>query len=248
MGGGQGVSDDDAHWFEELARHMGETYLRYSFTKGTRQECDHLVASLGLSAGDRVLDVGCGPGRHARELARRGIEVHGVDISDDFVRIAATDAPAGATFERFDARRLEERDDLAGRFDAAICLCQGAFGLNLDDRDDRRVLDGIARAVRPGGGLALTAFNAFFVVKHHTDAAFDPATGVSVETTEVHDAAGRARPVRLWTGCYTPRELRLLLDLHGFAVEQVSSVEPGDYAVRAPEVDRPEFLVLASRR
>ena len=109
---------------------MGETYLRYSFTKGTRQECDHLVEALGLVPGSRVLDVGCGPGRHARELAKRGIVVHGIDISDDFVRIASTDAPDGATFERMDARDVVDRNDLAGRFDAVICLCQGAFGMH----------------------------------------------------------------------------------------------------------------------
>ena len=239
---------EDQHWFEELARHMGETYLRYSFTKGTRQECDHLVEALGLVPGSRVLDVGCGPGRHARELAKRGIVVHGIDISDDFVRIASTDAPDGATFERLDARDVVDRNDLAGRFDAVICLCQGAFGMHVDERDDRRVMAGIAGALRSGGQLALTAFNAFFVVKHHLDAEFDPATGVSVENTEVHDQQGRPRSVRLWTGCYTPRELRLLMEVHGFEVADLSSVEPGDYGVRPPEVDRPEYLVIATRR
>ena len=84
-----------------------------------------MVGALGLRAGQRVLDVGCGPGRHAHELARRGILVHGIDISQTFVDLAAADAPAGATFERLDARALT----FDAEFDAAICLCQGAFGL-----------------------------------------------------------------------------------------------------------------------
>ena len=65
------------HWFEPIAEHLGGAYLRYSFTKGTRQEADHLVGALGLQPGMRVLDVGCGPGRHAHELAGRGLVVHG---------------------------------------------------------------------------------------------------------------------------------------------------------------------------
>ena len=69
------------HWFEGLADHLGSAYLRYSFTKGTEQEVGFLVEALGLGPGMRVLDVGCGPGRHAHALGRRGIEVHGVDIS-----------------------------------------------------------------------------------------------------------------------------------------------------------------------
>ena len=63
------------HWFEPIAEHLGPAYLRYSFTKGTVQEVDHVVGALGLEPGQRVLDVGCGPGRHAHELARRGFGV-----------------------------------------------------------------------------------------------------------------------------------------------------------------------------
>ena len=59
------------HWFEPLADHMGPAYLRYSFTKGTVKEIDALIERVGLAPGDRILDVGCGPGRHANELGRR---------------------------------------------------------------------------------------------------------------------------------------------------------------------------------
>lgn len=242
------IDDSDAHWFESLARHMGDAYLRYSFTKGTKQECDHLVRALELTPGSRVLDVGCGPGRHARELARRGIVVHGVDISADFVEIARSDAPAGATFERLDARRLIQATHLHESFDAVICLCQGAFGLNVDDQHDSDVVDGIRACLATGGRLALSAFNAFFVVKHHTEASFDPASGVSQEDTVVRNPQGQELDVKLWTGCYTPRELRLLLAGHGFEVLRIASVEPGQYGDDPASVDRPEYLVTARRR
>jgi SAM-dependent methyltransferase len=235
---------DRDHWFEDLADHMGEAYLRYSFTKGTVQEVDHIVDALGLSPGDRVLDVGCGPGRHAHELGRRGIEVHGIDISERFVEIARGRAPAGVTFERMDARSLA----FDGEFDAVVCLCQGAFGLMTAGGDDGTVFAGMARALRPGGRLALSAFSSYFVVKHWADddgASFDADTGVNHEHTEVRDAEGGAMPAELWTGCYTPRELRLLADLHGLTVESISSVEPGAYGVDAPTVDTPEFLLIA---
>jgi SAM-dependent methyltransferase len=257
LGGGEGLSgvpgeqvgpdDHDrvgSHWFEPIAEHLGSAYLRYSFTKGTVQEVDHLVEALGLVAGDRILDVGCGPGRHARELARRGFVVHGVDISERFVEIAARDAPVGATFERCDARALA----FHAEFDAAICLCQGAFGLMTSDGGDDAVVAGMAQALRPGGSLALSAFNSYFVVKYHDDATFDAGTGVAHERTEVRDEAGRAVEVDLWTGCYTPRELRLLLDRHGLAVDRISSVDPGRYGDAPPSVETAEFLVVAHRR
>jgi SAM-dependent methyltransferase len=237
------ASPDHQHWFEPIAEHLGTAYLRYSFTKGTRQEVDHVVAALGLQTGERVLDVGCGPGRHAHELARRGIVVHGVDISERFVEIARDRAPDGATFERLDARELPFDEE----FDAAICLCQGAFGLMTADGDDERVLRGIATSLRPGGRLALSAFNAYFAVKYHEQATFDAGSGVSHERTEVRDERGAAREVDLWTACYTPRELRLLLARAGFTVVSIASVEPGAYGTSPPSTETAEFLVTARR-
>ncbi|MFN3257709.1 MAG: class I SAM-dependent methyltransferase [Ilumatobacter sp.] len=231
------------HWFEPLADHMGEAYLRYSFTKGTVQEVDHIVDALGLEVGQRVLDVGCGPGRHAYELAQRGIVVHGIDISERFVEIARASAPDGATFERLDARSLE----FDAEFDAVICLCQGAFGLMTADGEDATVVAGLARALRPGGRLALSAFSSYFVVKHWESTDFDADTGVNHEHTEVRDRDGRAMGAELWTGCYTPRELRLLLGQHGLGVDSISSVEPGAYSFTPPTVDSAEFLAIATR-
>ncbi len=116
----------ERHWFEDVADHLGGTYLRYSFTKGTDQEVGFLIEELGLAPGMRLLDVGCGPGRHAHALARAGVEVVGVDISERFIDLARKGAPPGATFVRGDARSLTYE----GEFDAVISLCQGAFGLS----------------------------------------------------------------------------------------------------------------------
>jgi SAM-dependent methyltransferase len=236
------------HWFEPVADHLGAAYLRYSFTMGTEQEVDFLVDQLGLVPGSRVLDVGCGPGRHAYALAERGIEVHGVDISQRFVDLASDGAPAGTTFERADARALA----FDAEFDAAISLCQGAFGLTggpgapLDG--DGAVLAGMARALRPGGVLAVSAFSAYFQVQFlEGQDTFDADAGVNHERTIVKDEAGRDAEVDLWTTCFTPRELRLLASAAGLEVRHVWSVTPGAYAADPPTVSTPELLLVAAR-
>jgi SAM-dependent methyltransferase len=236
------------HWFERVAEHLGPGYLRYSFTKGTEQEVGFLVEVLGLEPGARVLDVGCGPGRHARALAGRGIEVVGVDISQRFVDLAATGAPTGATFVRADARDLR----FDAEFDAVISLCQGAFGLSggpgapLDG--DGEVLAGIARALRPGGRAAVSAFSAYFQLRYLEDGdAFDADAGVNHERTSVRDEHGVEAEVDLWTTCFTPRELRLLAGAAGLHVDAIWSVTPGAYRRDPPRIDAPELLLVADR-
>jgi SAM-dependent methyltransferase len=227
------------HFFEPIAEHLGAAYLRYSFTKGTTQEVGFLVPALGLEPGMRVLDVGCGPGRHAWALAALGFEVVGIDISERFIALASDGAPAGATFVRGDARTMEWDGD----FDAAISLCQGAFGLV--PGEDGEVLRRLVRAVRPGGRAAVSAFSAYFQVRWLGDAdEFDADAGVNRERALVRDEEGREADFDLWTTVFTPRELRLLAANAGATVEDLWSVSPGEYAPNPPDLDHPEWLMI----
>lgn len=249
------MSETDHHWFEPIADHLGEAYLRYSFTKGTANEVGFLVDALDLGAGARLLDVGCGPGRHAVALAEQGHRVVGVDISDSFLDLArrrAVEAGVGdrVTFVRGDARRLA----FDAEFDAAYSVCQGGFGLlggpaaGDGHPADDAAMAGMARALRPGGRLVVSAFSAYFQVRHLESSTFDAATGTNHESTEVLDSAGVARPVDLWTTCFTPRELRLLATGAGLDVVAVHSATPGRYEAAEPNIDDEEFLLVARRR
>lgn len=224
--------------FEAVAAHAREAYLRYSFTKGTAQEVEFLAGVLQLEPGMRVLDVGCGPGRHAHALRERGIDVVGVDISLAFLR-----AGGEGTWVRADARRLPLFPE---SFDAAISLCQGGFGL-LGGHDDAGVLSQMAQCVKKSGRIAVSAFSSYFAVRHlEPGETFDAATGVNHEHAEVKDPDGEPAMFDLWTTCFTPRELRLMAAAAGLTVEAIWSVNPGDYQMRAPDLDHAEFLLVAA--
>jgi SAM-dependent methyltransferase len=236
----------DGPWFNEIADYLGPAYLRNAFTKGTEPEIGFLADALRLTAGMRVLDVGCGPGRHSLALARRGIEAHGVDLSDEFVSLArssATTEAVPATFEVGDVRDLRcDRE-----FDAAICLCQGGFGL-LGGDDDAAIIERIGRAVRPGGGVALTAFSSYFAVRWlEENEHFDPRTGVLHEIAQLRNEAGEEQPFDLWTTCFTARELALLATAAGLQVDGIHGVKPGQYSRAEPTLEHPELLLLAQR-
>lgn len=232
-------------YFVEIAERLGRSYLRYSFTRGTDQEVGFLVELLKLPRGSRLLDVGCGPGRHAVRLAQAGLAVTGVDVSARFLALAAEDARAAGVrpaFFEVDARRMPFEDE----FHAVISLCQGGFGLM--GADDSLVMKRMAEALKPGGRLVLTGFSALFEARHpRPEATFDADHGVVHELSPIRDESGSEEVMDLWTGVYTPRELRLLAIGVGLIPERVWSVAPGDYARRNPDLDHPELMLLARK-
>lgn len=69
-------------WYEELFDNYAKTYDQESFTLGTLGEVEFLEKELNYDRTQRILDIGCGTGRHAIELAKRGYKVTGVDLSE----------------------------------------------------------------------------------------------------------------------------------------------------------------------
>ncbi len=237
----------DSHWFQPVARFLGPAYLRNAFTKGTTREVDFLVEQLGLRPGSAILDVGCGPGRHALELARRGMVVTGVDLSAEFIALARASALDAGVAERCRFECLDARDlDRDAEFDLVLSCCQGAFGLLGDD--DPLVLTRMARACTPGGTVVLDTFSAYFAVRfreEHDD--FDPMTGVNHEVANVRGPDGDERAFELWTTCYTPRELRLLAERVGLVVESISASAPGGWGTDPVDLERPGVMLIARR-
>ena len=240
-------------WFNEVAAFLGPAYWApdtgrvMAFTRGTDQEADFLTAAMALRPGQELLDVGCGPGRHALALAAQGLHVTGVDASPDFVALARAAARERDLPARFVVRDVR---DLAydAAFDAAICLCQGGFGL-LGGRDEPAALTRIAQALRPGGMLAVSACSLLFAARGlEAGETLDASTGVLHERTTLRNRRGEQQAAELWTTCFTARELELLATLAGLEVVALHGVTPGRYRAMPPDLDQPELLLLARRR
>jgi SAM-dependent methyltransferase len=225
-------------------------YDRNAFALGTRQEVAHLVDVLGLRPGVRLLDVGCATGRHLRALAERGVDGVGVDISAGLLaagrdRLATerSDHSGSVHLVQADARRLPLA---TGWADVVLCLCQGGFGIT--PGGDARILAELARVLRPGGTLMITAFSLAFAVRHLApEDAIDLVRGVVHSPAEVRGPDGERRTYDLWTACYTPAHLAALCAAEGLEIQSLTGVEPGAYGDDPPTVRHPELLVRATR-
>ena len=232
-------------WYTAVADHLRSAYLEYEFTRGTVQEVDFLYRALSLKPGARLLDVGTGPGRHAIELAARGVQVVGIDISSTFLNLAretASQRGVSASFFEMDALELPFEDE----FDAVISICEGAFGLGLDDL---RILRNITRSLKPGGHTVVAAPNTFYVVGRLDDPAeFDPVSSLFRRIVPgVRGGDGTVRDLVMWNSCYTPRELEWIGNGAGLDPEAVNGVAPGAFGSDSPTMDHPELLLLARK-
>jgi SAM-dependent methyltransferase len=116
-------------------------------------EVDSLLELTGLELDAHVLDLCCGPGRHALELARRGFRVTGVDRTAaylDAARQKAADEGLEVEFVQEDMRRFAR----PGAFDMAINLFT-SFGYFKDPADDLQVAKNLHASLKPGGKLVM---------------------------------------------------------------------------------------------
>ncbi|MBP7867924.1 MAG: class I SAM-dependent methyltransferase [Acidobacteria bacterium] len=247
----------EKQWYETLFENYARTYDSESFTQGTVGEVDFLEKELGFDRGKAVLDIGCGTGRHAVELARRGYVVTGVDLSESQLaraREKAREAGVEVTLLRRDAAAL----DFDAAFDFALMLCEGAFSLQESDEKNFEVLRCAARALRPGGKLVMTTLNALFplfhsvkdflnqaaVSGHVTDLSFDLLTFRETNTIQIPDDDGRPRTIRCNERYYTPPEIAWLLKSAGFAAVSLHGCRLGAFS-RTDPLTPDDFEILA---
>ena len=136
-----------------------------SWVEPTAREVDFAVEVLQLRGRERVLDLACGFGRHALELARRGYPVVGVDITPEYVDEARKRAAAErleAEFIRADLREVSFHDE----FDVVLNLADGAIGYLEAEQENLKIFDVIASALRPGGRHLMGICNAAYAEKH----------------------------------------------------------------------------------
>ena len=96
--------------------------------------------------------------------------------------------------------------------------------------------------------MAASAFSSYFMVRFLEDTdTFDAGAGVNHERTAVKSEAGEDAEFDLWTSCFTPRELRLIADRAGLAVDAIWSVTPGAYARNRADLEHPEWLLVGRK-
>jgi cyclopropane fatty-acyl-phospholipid synthase-like methyltransferase len=228
-------------------------YMNEVFTTDSVREAAFLLEVLGLTPGASLLDIGCGTGRHAVELARAGLAVTGLDISEGMLREAR--AAAAASGVEVELVRADATTFALGRsFDAAVCLCEGSLGLlGSDDAfaHDAAVLERAFAALRPGAPFVLTLLNGLRMIRDATPdqverGAFDPATLTqSFEMEWQAEDGPRRLPIR--ERGYVPSELVLLCRGAGFAVEHVWGGTAGQWGRRPVDLDEMEIMAVLRR-
>ncbi len=144
-----------------------ETYQEAFTPAETAAEVDGIIRFLNLAPGARLLDLCCGPGRHSLELARRGYDVTGLDLST-FLLDKAREAAAGAGLDiAWIEADMREIPRPTRPYDAVINLFS-AFGYLESDAEEAKVIQAIERVLAPGGALLIDTANRELVLRQWT--------------------------------------------------------------------------------
>lgn len=220
------------------------------FVKNTVREVDFLLEELSLAPGAAMLDVGCGTGRHSIELAKRGFAMTGLDLSTEMLA-RATEAAKTAKVQVEWIQSDATQFSFPAKFDAAICLCEGAFGL-LGQGDDPieqplAILRNIARCLKPGAKTVMTVLNATRMIRGHQNedvaaGRFDPMT--LVESAEFPPRDGLP-PIPVRERGFIPTELTLLFRLAGMSVLNIWGGTAGNWRRECLDLDEIEIMIVA---
>jgi SAM-dependent methyltransferase len=128
----------------------------------TRMQVDFLIGQLNLERPMKILDLACGHGRHANQLAKLGHQVTGIDLMPGFLKIANQDARKNGVkviYLKGDMRHLTFQNE----FDRVILMFT-AFGY-FSDEENYLVLQNVARALKPGGLFCFDTHNRDMILK-----------------------------------------------------------------------------------
>ena len=250
-------------WYEELFENYGQSYDNEVFTQGTSGECDFLEKELNYDRSLKILDVGCGTGRHAIELSKRGYNVTGIDFSGSQLERAREKASAcglNITFLLHDARKLPFENE----FDTAIMLCEGGFPLMETDEMNFEILKSVSRSLKDSSKFIFTTLNGLFPVFNSVEQfcnsasaegnatyhgnTFDIMTFRDHNITEVKDDSGNVRQLECNERYYIPSEITWLLKSLGFSKIEIFGAKLGAFS-RNDKLTTKDFemLVIAEK-
>lgn len=211
-------------WYESLFENYGRKYDNENFTQGTTGECDFIEKEINFNKSRKIIDVGCGTGRHSIELTRRGYNVTGVDLSESQLKRAKEKSiDLKVRFLKHDARNLP----FSNEFDMAIMLCEGSFPLMETDEMNFEILKNITKSLKNPGKLIFTTLNGLFPLYHSVEAfcaasskennatyrkhTFDIMTFRDYNITTVEDDYGNKKELHCNERYYVPSEITWLL-------------------------------------
>lgn len=245
-------------WYESLFENYAQKYDKECYVQGTLGECDFIELEINRDKSSKIIDIGCGTGRHAIELTKRGYNVTGIDLSESQLARAREKAKAaGVTidFHRHDARTLPFENE----FDLAIMLCEGGFSLMETDEMNFEILKNATKALKSKGKFIFTTLNGLFPLFHSVsefykaaekegqsqckECSFDLMTFRDHNTAVFEDDSGNKRELKCNERYYVPSEITWLLKTLGFKKIDIFGAKLGAFS-RSDKLTTDDFEML----